>query len=41
MNDWVPAPCCLSDKLSDWLLLAEAGGDSLIKGRDVLDVGKA
>jgi SAM-dependent methyltransferase len=37
---WV-GPSTLSDKLVDWQALAAAGGESLIRDKDVLDVGPA
>lgn len=41
MNDWIAAPSCMSDKLTDWNLLCAAGGQVLIDGKDVLDAGPA
>lgn len=34
-----PDPPTLSDKLADWQVLADGGGDALFVGKDVVDVG--
>lgn len=36
---WSPIPPYLSDKIADWECLCAGGGEELIKGKDVLDVG--
>ncbi len=41
MNDWIPAPTSMSDKLTDWQLLAEAGGQALLTDKAVIDAGPA
>lgn len=38
-DDWRPLAPPLSDKLTDWAGLADVGGEGLIHGKDVLDVG--
>lgn len=41
MNDWIPAPTSMSDKLVDWQTLAAAGGQTLLIDKDVVDAGPA
>ena len=39
MKAWKPEPPPLGDKLADWQALSDAGGEELLRDRDVLDVG--
>ena len=42
IRKWIPNPDCtpsLADKIADWTALEKAGGEAVIRGRDVLDIG--